>query len=100
IAGVAHASLRGLRGRVRRVILLGPAHYVRLRGMALPSAEEFLTPLGRVPIDRGAVEQALTLPFVVVNDAAHAREHSLEVHVPFCRRYWATFSSCRLPWAK
>jgi MEMO1 family protein len=91
IAGVAHAALRGLRGRIRRVILLGPAHYVRLRGMALPTADEFQTPLGRVPIDREAVERALTLPFVVVNDAAHAREHSLEVHVPFLQEVLGDF---------
>jgi AmmeMemoRadiSam system protein B/AmmeMemoRadiSam system protein A len=91
IAGVAHAALRGLRGQIRRVILFGPAHYVRLRGMALPSADEFLTPLGAVPIDRDAVERALTLPFVVVNDAAHAREHSLEVHVPFLQEVLGDF---------
>jgi AmmeMemoRadiSam system protein B/AmmeMemoRadiSam system protein A len=91
IAGVAHSTLRGLRGQVRRVILFGPAHYVQLRGMALPSAAEFLTPLGRVPIDRAAVERALTLPFVVVNDAAHAREHSLEVHVPFLQEVLEDF---------
>jgi MEMO1 family protein len=91
IAGVAHSALRGLRGQVRRVILFGPAHYVRLRGMALPSAEEFLTPLGRVPIDRAAVEHAMTLPFVIINDAAHAREHSLEVHVPFLQEVLGDF---------
>jgi hypothetical protein len=59
--------------------------------MALPSAGEFQTPLGRVPIDRAAVERALTLPFVVVNDAAHAREHSLEVHVPFLQEVLGDF---------
>jgi AmmeMemoRadiSam system protein B/AmmeMemoRadiSam system protein A len=91
IAGVAHSTLRGLRGQIRRVVLFGPAHYVRLRGMALPSAEEFSTPLGRVPIDRAAVERALTLPFVVVNDSAHAREHSLEVHVPFLQEVLGDF---------
>jgi AmmeMemoRadiSam system protein B/AmmeMemoRadiSam system protein A len=91
IAGVAHSTLRGLRGRIRRVLLFGPAHYVRLRGMALPNADEFETPLGRVPIDREAVERALSLPFVVVNDAAHAREHSLEVHVPFLQEVLGDF---------
>jgi AmmeMemoRadiSam system protein B/AmmeMemoRadiSam system protein A len=91
IAGVAHSTLRGLRGQVRCVLLFGPAHYVHLRGMALPSAGEFQTPLGRVPIDRAAVERALTLPFVVVNDAAHAREHSLEVHVPFLQEVLGDF---------
>jgi len=92
IAGTAYSALRGLRGRIRRVILFGPAHYVRLRGMALPSADIFQTPLGPVPIDREAAERALTLPFVVINDAAHAREHSLEVHVPFLQEVLGDFS--------
>jgi AmmeMemoRadiSam system protein B/AmmeMemoRadiSam system protein A len=91
IAGSAYSALRGLRGRVRRVILFGPAHFVRLRGMAIPMADVFQTPLGPVPIDREAVEQALSLPFVVLNDAAHAREHSLEVHVPFLQEVLGDF---------
>jgi AmmeMemoRadiSam system protein B/AmmeMemoRadiSam system protein A len=91
IAGSAYSALRGLRGRIGRVILFGPAHYVRLRGMALPSADVFQTPLGPVPIDREAVERVLALPYIVVNDAAHAREHSLEVHVPFLQEVLGDF---------
>jgi MEMO1 family protein len=91
IAGSAYSALRGQRGRVRRVILFGPAHFVRLRGMAIPTADVFQTPLGPVPIDREAVEQALSVPFVVLNDAAHAREHSLEVHVPFLQEVLGDF---------
>src|SRR5579863_10264107 len=77
IAGVAYAVLRKLRGQVKRVVLLGPSHFVRVVGLAVPSSNTFLTPLGRVPIDRQAVERALTLPQVVINDAAHAREHKI-----------------------
>jgi hypothetical protein len=91
IAGSAYSALQGLRGRIRRVILFGPAHYVRLHGMALPSADVFQTPLGAVPIDRAAAEHVLALPYVVVNDAAHAREHSLEVHVPFLQEVLGDF---------
>jgi len=91
IAGSAYAALRGLRGRVRRVILFGPAHFVPLRGIAIPTADAFQTPLGLVPIDCEAAERALSLPFVVLNDAAHAREHSLEVHVPFLQELLGDF---------
>jgi MEMO1 family protein len=91
IAATAYAALRSFRGRVTRIILFGPAHYVRLYGLALPSAQAFETPLGRVPIDVEAVEKALTLPQVVINDAAHAREHSLEVHVPFLQEVLGDF---------
>jgi AmmeMemoRadiSam system protein B len=91
IAGMAHGLLRGLRGRVERVILFGPSHFVRVAGLAVPSSDSFVTPLGRVPIDTEAVRQALTLRQVVVNDAAHAREHSLEVHVPFLQEVLGSF---------
>src|SRR5690606_28841896 len=35
IAATAYASLAAARGRIRRVILLGPAHRVGFRGLAL-----------------------------------------------------------------
>lgn len=91
IAGTGYAALAGLRGRVTRVVLLGPSHFVRVPGLAVPSVDAFETPLGRVPIDTEAVAKARTLPQVVVNDAAHAREHSLEVHVPFLQEVLGDF---------
>jgi hypothetical protein len=91
IAGKAYAALAGLRGRVERVLLFGPSHFVRVAGLAVPSSESFVTPLGVVPIDAEAVARALTLRQVVVNDAAHGREHSLEVHVPFLQEMLGSF---------
>lgn len=91
IAGTAHAALRAVRDRIERVILFGPSHFVRVPGLAVPSSDTFATPLGRVPIDVEAVKRALALPQVTVNDAAHAREHSLEVHVPFLQEMLGDF---------
>jgi len=82
-AACAYRLLEGRRESIRRVVLLGPAHRVYLRGMALPSVDAFTTPLGDVPVDADAVEQALALPGTQVSDEAHAAEHSLEVHLPF-----------------
>ena len=82
-AACAYRLLEGRRKLIRRVVLLGPAHRVYLRGMALPSADTFTTPLGEVPIDADAVERALGLPGTQISDEAHADEHSLEVHLPF-----------------
>jgi MEMO1 family protein len=83
VAASAYAQLRPLAGRVERVVLLGPAHRVWLRGLALPSVDAFETPLGRVPIDAHAAALLADLPQVVVSDAAHRDEHSLEVQLPF-----------------
>jgi hypothetical protein len=83
IAGSAYAALRPLRGRIERVVLLGPSHHVYLRGLAAPEAEAFATPLGEVPLDTEAIERALALPQVRRLGAAHDWEHSLEVQIPF-----------------
>mgnify|MGYP001821718861 FL=1 len=82
-AACAYRLLESRRKKIRKVVLLGPAHRVYLRGMALPSADTFATPLGDIPIDVAAVERALGLPGTQVSDEAHADEHSLEVHLPF-----------------
>jgi len=82
-AAHAHRQLEARRSLIRRVVLLGPAHRVYLKGMALPSVEAFTTPLGDVPIDVEGVSQAQEVPGMQVSDEAHAEEHSLEVHLPF-----------------
>lgn len=80
-----YARLRPLRGTVTRVVLLGPVHRVPVRGLALSSADAWQTPLGWVPLDEAGRAAVRDLPQVVTEDAAHAMEHSLEVHVPFLR---------------
>ncbi len=81
IAGTAYATLRGATS-VRRVVLLGPSHRVALSGVAAPDARWLRTPLGDVEIDQAALDRA----GVPRNAAAHAREHSLEVQLPFLQR--------------
>jgi hypothetical protein len=84
IAASGYSALAGLRAAVRRVLLLGPAHRVYIRGLGAPTVDAFETPLGRVPLDRAALERLVErFGFVHWSDAAHAGEHSLEVHLPF-----------------
>lgn len=83
VAAHAYALLAPARAAIRRVVLLGPAHRVPVRGLALPIAEAFATPLGSVSIDAEAAAAALKLPQVSASDVAHNLEHSLEVQVPF-----------------
>ena len=92
IAATAYATLAPVHDRIHRVVLLGPSHRLPFRGLAATSADVFATPLGPVPIDRAAVERALTLPQVHLLDAAHAQEHSLEVQLPFLQRVLDDFS--------
>ena len=92
VAAEAYDRLRSARGIVRRVVLLGPCHRVPVRGLALPDAAAFDTPLGRIPLDREATALLADLPQVVVNSAVHAEEHALEVQLPFLQRVLGEFS--------
>lgn len=83
IAASAYARVAPARGAIRRVVLLGPSHRVAFHGLAAPSVDDLETPLGRIAVDRTAWRQLADLPQFRIDDSPHAREHSLEVQLPF-----------------
>lgn len=91
VAARAYALLRPWHAAIRRVVLLGPVHHVWVAGLALPGVDAFVTPLGQVMLDREAMAEVARLPGVEILPAAHAREHSLEVHLPFLQTALADF---------
>jgi AmmeMemoRadiSam system protein B len=91
IAGSAFRPWANAAESIRRVILIGPSHYVYFDGLALPSAAKFSTPFGDVALDLDAVKQLQTLPQVQVFDPAHEQEHCLEVELPFLQRMLKDF---------
>ena len=92
VAANAYALLAPYRGDYARVVLLGPAHRAYVRGLALPAADAFATPLGEIALDREAIAAIRHLPQVCISDGAHAHEHSLEVHLPFLQQALAGFT--------
>lgn len=82
-AAAAYARLAPGRIAIKRVVLLGPAHRAPVRGLALPGADAFATPLGEIPLDLAAIASIADMRQVVISAAAHADEHSLEVQLPF-----------------
>lgn len=91
VAASAYRRLELHARPIRRVVLLGPVHRVPVRGLALPDADGFATPLGVVPIDDAAVAALSDLPQVTVSRAAHEHEHSLEVQLPFLQSVLGAF---------
>jgi MEMO1 family protein len=83
VAALAYATLGG---GVRRAVLVGPAHFVRLPGCAVPEATYWRTPLGLMPVDLQARDRALQVADVWAADGPHEVEHSLEVQLPFLQR--------------
>jgi MEMO1 family protein len=92
VAGHAYSLLERWRERIERVVLLGPAHRVALRGLAAPKVDAFETPLGRVPLDARALALVDELPQVVRDDRPHEGEHSLEVQLPFLQTVLGSFT--------
>lgn len=89
---IAAAGVARLRSGIRRVVVLGPSHRHRFNGIAVPDAEAMATPLGAVPIDRNTVAALQKHPNVATVPEAFAREHSIEVELPFLQKRLGDFS--------
>lgn len=82
----AHAYRTVVGRSVRRVILLGPSHTTRFRGLALPESAFFETPLGRVEVDQAACRFLEGQTLFGRREGPHEQEHSLEIQLPFLQR--------------
>jgi AmmeMemoRadiSam system protein B len=91
IAASAFKAVAGRRGSIRRVVLVGPSHFVPFAGLALPEATAFRTPLGEVPLDLDGVAAATDHAVVGRSIEAHRREHCLEVELPFLQAVLGDF---------
>ncbi len=71
---------------VKRVVVLGPAHAGGFRGLAIPEADEYATPLAKIPLDKEAISSLRTSPLVHGDEVIRPGEHSLEIQLPFLQR--------------
>ena len=69
------------------IVLVGPSHFAAFDGLSIYPSGAFESPLGLAPIDaRLAMALIEASPLVQPLPAAHGREHSLEMQLPFLRR--------------
>jgi MEMO1 family protein len=80
---IAASAFARVTAPIERVVLIGPAHRVFVRGMVSPGADRLETPLGEVVVD---VEALARVPEVTAHPEVHAQEHSLEVELPFIQK--------------
>lgn len=92
IAASAYNLLRQSRPLPTRVVLLGPSHYAAFHGLRLPGVDALRTPLGDVPVDGVLASKTRAFAFVADDARAHAKEHSLEVQLPFLQRVLGQFT--------
>ncbi len=85
VAGHAYAAARA--ADADAAVLIGPSHYAAFSGAVVPASSAFETPLGPVPVETTLVAMLTDQQTVVqVDEAVHAREHSLELQLPFLAR--------------
>lgn len=85
VAAHAYRLLRGRRFDV--VVLVGPSHFVGFEGVSLYPSGGFETPFGVASVDEPCASSLMdSSPLIRAYGAAHIREHSLEMQLPFLQR--------------
>jgi len=69
-------------------VLVGPSHFVGFEGVSIWPDGAFATPLGDAVVDAASSAALMAASPSLIKDlpAAHRREHSLEMQLPFLRR--------------
>lgn len=83
VAASAYQYLQPFKATIKRVVLIGPSHRIPFEGLAISTTDWFETPMGLIAVDRQAESQIISIDGVQALEQAHAREHSLEVQLPF-----------------
>ena len=66
------------------IVLVGPSHYLGFDGASVWPSGAFETPLGKLNVDADLADRIRArCPLLHDDPAAHAREHSLEMQLPF-----------------
>jgi AmmeMemoRadiSam system protein B/AmmeMemoRadiSam system protein A len=74
--------------KYERVFLIGSSHRVDFDGASVYSSGDYITPLGKVEVDKGVVNKMIDSSHVISSDpSVHKDEHSLEVELPFLQHH-------------
>jgi len=82
----AFTSAMGRADGINRVVILGPIHDKREKGIFLSNSYSFHTPLGDILVDREKNEELeFAGQHIEINDIPHLGEHSIEILLPFVK---------------
>ena len=80
----AYAYSAAQRARPATVVLVGPSHFIPFEGVSIWPDGNWETPLGPLEVDDDLASRIKSASDVIVEmPAAHGREHSLEMQLPF-----------------
>ena len=86
LAANAFSSAMGRSSQIKRIVILGPIHDTRVKGLFLSNSHSFSTPLGNIPVDQEMSEEIeFSGDSFEINDIPHLAEHSIEILLPFVK---------------
>jgi MEMO1 family protein len=83
VAALVFSAVERRRGKVDTFVICGAAHGYFGAAPAVDGSDAWDTPLGRIVLDEPLRRALLDTGTAVLDTAAHRREHSIEVQVPF-----------------
>jgi len=75
--------------KFQHIFIIASSHTMYFNGVATYTDGNFVTPLGEIPVDSLTGVLTREHEFIFNSPQAHAREHSIEVQLPFLQ-YWLT----------
>jgi AmmeMemoRadiSam system protein B len=82
VAAYAYNAAR--RARPDAIVLVGPSHFIAFEGVSIWPNGNWETPLGPIAVDADLADRITTASDTIIEmPAAHRREHSLEMQLPF-----------------
>jgi MEMO1 family protein len=80
----AHAYSQIAHQKFDTVVVVAPSHHHRFEGVSAYDCGDFKTPLGDIPLNLEIIKAIMERdPMVRFVPEAHAKEHSLEIQLPF-----------------
>jgi len=68
---------------IDRVVIIGPSHYARYKGICVSHYDFYETPLGLIPVEKDVGTTLLQNKLFVEKSGVEDREHSLEIEIPY-----------------
>lgn len=94
VAAFAYKAVEGL--SYSTVVVISPSHRVAFPSVSVWPSGAYETPLGRIEVDEALCSELLEWPVFTDDTRPHAREHALEIQLPFLQVTLGSFKLCPL----
>ncbi|MBN1865152.1 MAG: AmmeMemoRadiSam system protein B [Victivallales bacterium] len=86
-------GIKALGKQYKRIVIIGPSHRFAMQNtLSIPDADYIQTPLGKVPLDKEAVQSLLKHDFIRSVPQVHQQEHSVQIMIPLLQAAMKDFT--------